>query len=103
MRNNILIAGTSAIIKSTSDGAHTMKRLGISLTLFLLTLPLFAQANYQHYMVGTRVSPREVASNVLANDLPERPWRRHSRELHCFRSVDAFETDLTRNEAQALT
>jgi subtilisin family serine protease len=102
MRNNILIVGTSAIINSMSDGAHTMKRLGISLTLFLLSLPLFAQSNYQHYIVGTRVSPRAVAADVLANDLPERPWRSHERELHSFRSVDAFEADLTWDEAQAL-
>ncbi|HEY2325670.1 MAG TPA: S8 family serine peptidase [Thermoanaerobaculia bacterium] len=79
-----------------------MKRLGISLTLFLLSLPAFAQSTYQHYIVGTRVSPREVAADVLANDLPERPWRSHVRELHSFRSVDAFEADMTWDEAQAL-
>jgi subtilisin family serine protease len=79
-----------------------MKRLGISLTLFLLSLPAFAQSNYQHYIVGTRVSPRVVAADVLANDLPERPWRSRSHELHSFRSVDAFEVDMTWDEAQAM-
>src|ERR1043166_11110 len=79
-----------------------MKRLGISLTLFLLCLPAFAQSNYQHYIVGTRVSPRVVAADVLANDLPERPWRSRSHELHSFRSVDAFEVDMTWDEAQAM-
>ena len=79
-----------------------MKRLGISLTLFLLSLPAFAQSNYQHYIVGTRVSPREVAADVLANDLPERPWRSRATPLHSFRIIDAFEADLTWDEAQAL-
>lgn len=102
MRNNILSVETSAIINSMSDGAHTMKRLGISLTLFLLSLPAFAQYNYQHYIVGTRVSPRAVADDVLANDLPPRVWRNRTTPFHSFRSVDAFEADLTWDEAQAL-
>src|ERR1051326_6958553 len=102
MRNNILSTATSAIITSVSDGQHTMKRLGISLALFLLSLPAFAQSNYQHYIVGTRVSPREVAADVLANDLPERPWRSRATPLHTFHIIDAFEADMTWDEAQAL-
>src|SRR5438045_2324170 len=102
MRNNILGVGTFAIINSISDGAHTMKRIGTSLLLFLLCTPVFAQYSYQHYIVGTRVTPRAVADDVLANDLPERPWRSRVRPLHSFISVDAFEADLTWDEAQAL-
>jgi subtilisin family serine protease len=79
-----------------------MKRIGISLFLFILCSTAFAQSNYQHYIVGTRVAPRIVADDVLANDLPERPWRSRVTPLHSFRSVDAFEADMTWDEAQAL-
>lgn len=102
MRNNILDAGTSEGAKSTSDGPHTMKRIGISLFLSLLcSTAAFAQATYQHYIVGTRVAPREVADDILS-ELPARAWRSKTSPLHTFRSVDAFEADLTWDEAQAL-
>ncbi|HEY2093124.1 MAG TPA: S8 family serine peptidase [Thermoanaerobaculia bacterium] len=79
-----------------------MRRIGISLFLFLLCSSAFAQSNYQHYIVGTRLAPRQVADDVLANDLPERPWRHRVTPFHAFRSVDAFEADMTWDEAQAL-
>lgn len=79
-----------------------MKRIGTTLLLFLLSTPVFAQYTYQHYIVGTRVKPRAVADDVLANDLPERPWRSRAKPFHSFISVDAFAADLTWDEAQAL-
>jgi serine protease len=83
--------------------AHkTMKRIGISLLLFLLCSSAFAQSSYQHYIVRTRVAPRAVADDVLNNDLPERPWRTRTRPLHTFHIIDAFEADMTWDEAQAL-
>src|SRR3569832_1408016 len=79
-----------------------MKRIGISLFLFTLcSTAAFAQNVYQHYIVGTRVTPREVADDILT-ELPARAWRNKNLPLHTFRSVDAFEADLTWDEAQAL-
>jgi serine protease len=102
MRNNILGAATSEGSNRRVIGAHTMKRIGISLFLFMLcSTAAFAQNTYQHYIVGTRVAPREVADDVLS-ELPARAWRSRTSPLHTFRSVDAFEADLTWDEAQAL-
>jgi subtilisin family serine protease len=79
-----------------------MKRIGISLLLFIACTPAFAQSVYQHYLVGTRIAAREAADAILRDDLPERPWRSKATPLHSFQSVNAFEVDLTWDEAQAL-
>jgi len=79
-----------------------MKRVGISLLLFIACTPAFAQNTYQHYLIGTRMAAREAADEILRDDLPERPWRSKATRLHAFQSVNAFEADLTWDEAQAL-
>jgi subtilisin family serine protease len=79
-----------------------MKRIGSSLLLFIACTSAFAQNTYQHYLVGTRIAAREAADEILRNDLPERPWRSKATRLHSFQSVNAFEVDLTWDEAQAL-
>lgn len=79
-----------------------MKRIGISLLLFIACTPAFAQNTYEHYIVGTRIAARQAADEILRDDLPERPWRSKATRLHAFRVVDAFEADLTWDEAQAL-
>ena len=79
-----------------------MKRIGISLLLLIACASAFAQNTYQHYLVGTRIAAREAADEILRDDLPERPWRSKATRLHSFQSVNAFEVDLTWDEAQAL-
>src|SRR6266550_8632414 len=101
MRNNILDAGTSESQIPQGDGANTMKRIGLSLLLFILCSTAFAQSSYQHYIVGTHVAPQIAADEILA-ELPARAWRSKTARLHAFQSVDAFEADLTWDEAQAL-
>jgi subtilisin family serine protease len=79
-----------------------MKRIGISLLLLIACTSAFAQYTYERYIVGTRIAAREAADEILRDDLPERPWRSKATRLHAFQSVNAFEVDLTWDEAQAL-